>query len=114
MLFSNTFGMAEVECAAETIYKKMRPYRGKPYTEEDKVYISFRDFYKDGNNMSETGFTYLCMWGYISSGYPNGLFYPNQAFMNKINAKLATLSEEDIEAGIGCRCATCVSWGIVP
>lgn len=111
--------MAEKEVAAEIIYNKLvsPTYDWKvarhPFEQErDKVYVSYDDFKHD--KMAVIGFTHLCCNGYITCGYPNSLFYPNQRFMDKINAKLATLSEEDIKAGIGCRCATCISYGIIP
>ena len=118
-LFSSTFGMTEKEVAAEIIYDKLvsPTYDWKvarhPFEQErDKVYVSYDDF--KHNNMAVIGFTHLCCDGYINRGYPNSLFYPNQDFLDRINSKLATLSEEDIKNKIGCRCETCKSWGFIP
>lgn len=104
--------MTEKEVAAEIIYDKLISptwdwkVAKHPFEEErDKVYISYNDF--KHNDMAVIGFTHLCCNGYINCGYPNRLFYPNQDFLDVINAKLATLSEDDIKYRIGCHCKSC-------
>lgn len=93
MLFSSTFGMCEMEIAAEIIWRKPPQFYG--YYSDNKPCISFDDFKHDGSALN--GFCHLMIGGYISAGYPNCIFFANKEFYDKIQAKLATLSLDEIK-----------------